>query len=125
QDEPLRLDQGRDDRSSPWHGPLGRHMGEPRRRPDEKITSQAAEKGPAASLAPSAARSTYKEYASRAAVGRRLASGPFCAACGFIRRLLESMSRHLEDRHGYAGARGASRGAWGARGWAPHVPLTP
>jgi CubicO group peptidase (beta-lactamase class C family) len=39
--------------------------------------SQAAEKGPSASLAPSAARSTYREYASRAAVGRRLASGPF------------------------------------------------
>src|SRR6266540_1981633 len=29
------------------------------------------------SLAPSAARSTYREYASRAAVGRRLAAGPF------------------------------------------------
>src|SRR5881409_2588982 len=28
-------------------------------------------------LAPSAARSTYREYASRAAVGRRLAAGPF------------------------------------------------
>ena len=38
---------------------------------------QAAEKGPSASLAPSAARSTYNEYASRAAVGRRLAAGPF------------------------------------------------
>ena len=37
-------------------------------------TAQAAEKGPSASLAPSAARSTYTEYASRAAVGRRLAS---------------------------------------------------
>src|SRR6266566_3281686 len=41
---------------------------------------QAAEKGPSASLAPSAARSTYRKYASRAAVGRRLASGPFSAA---------------------------------------------
>ena len=40
-------------------------------------TKQAAEKGPSASLAPSAARSTYGEYASRAADGRRLASGPF------------------------------------------------
>ena len=38
---------------------------------------QAAEKGPSASLAPSTARSTYREYASRAVVGRRLASGPF------------------------------------------------
>jgi hypothetical protein len=28
-------------------------------------------------LAPSAARSTYREYASRAALGRRLAAGPF------------------------------------------------
>ena len=37
----------------------------------------APEKGPSASLAPSAARSTYREYASRAAVGRRLATGPF------------------------------------------------
>jgi uncharacterized protein len=31
-------------------------------------------------LAPAAARSTYREYASRAAFGRRLASGPFSAA---------------------------------------------
>src|SRR6266436_5592159 len=31
----------------------------------------------AAALAPSAARSTYREYASRAALGRRLAAGPF------------------------------------------------
>jgi micrococcal nuclease len=38
---------------------------------------QADEKGPSASLAPSAARSTYREYASRAAFGRRLASGSF------------------------------------------------
>src|SRR5712692_3749209 len=38
---------------------------------------QAAERGPSASLAPLAARSTYREYASRAAGGRRLASGPF------------------------------------------------
>src|SRR5258707_7290819 len=42
-------------------------------------TRPAAEKGPSASLAPSAARSTYREYASRAAVGRRLAAGPFSA----------------------------------------------
>ncbi len=35
------------------------------------------DKGPSAALAPSAARSTYREYASRAALGRRLAAGPF------------------------------------------------
>ena len=40
-------------------------------------SAAADEKGPAASLAPAAARSTYREYASRAARGRRLASGPF------------------------------------------------
>ena len=40
-------------------------------------SAQAAEKGPSASLAPSVARSTYSKYASRATVGRRLASGPF------------------------------------------------
>src|SRR4029077_20114829 len=45
---------------------------------------QAAEKGPSASLSPSAARSTYREYASRAAFGRRLASGPFSIACRFL-----------------------------------------
>src|SRR6185436_111379 len=54
----------------------------------EPPVAQAAEKGPSASLAPSAARSTYREYASHAALGRRLASGPFCAACGFSRILL-------------------------------------
>src|SRR6266508_4852081 len=32
---------------------------------------------PSASLAPSSTRSTYREYASRAAFGRRLATGPF------------------------------------------------
>ena len=41
------------------------------------VLAEAAEKGPSASLAPLAARSTYREYASRAAGGRRLASGPF------------------------------------------------
>src|SRR3990172_10351044 len=35
------------------------------------------EKGPSASLARSAARSTYREYVSRAAFARRLAAGPF------------------------------------------------
>jgi hypothetical protein len=38
---------------------------------------QGADNGPSASLAPSSALSTYREYASRAAIGRRLASGPF------------------------------------------------
>jgi micrococcal nuclease len=42
---------------------------------------QAAEKGPSASLARSAAGSTFSKYASPAAFERRLASGPFCAAC--------------------------------------------
>ena len=46
-------------------------------RPEYQKRSQAAQKGPSASLAPSSARSTYREYASRAVVGRRLASGPF------------------------------------------------
>jgi hypothetical protein len=41
------------------------------------LSWQAAEKGPSASLAPSTAGSTYREYASPAAFGRRLASGPF------------------------------------------------
>ena len=35
------------------------------------------DKGPSASLAPSTAGSTYREYASPAAFGRRLAYGPF------------------------------------------------
>ncbi|MCI0548542.1 MAG: MoaD/ThiS family protein [Candidatus Rokubacteria bacterium] len=38
--------------------------------------AQGGDKGPSASLAPSAGRSTYREYASRPAVGRRLAAGP-------------------------------------------------
>src|SRR6202008_3837943 len=37
----------------------------------------AADKGPSASLAPSAAGSTYDKYASPAVFGRRLAAGPF------------------------------------------------
>src|SRR5215470_11277961 len=56
-----------------------------RRKPGESD-----DKGPSASLPPSPARSTYREYASRAAIGRRLASGP-----------LSSLSlvgaRHAED----------------------------
>ena len=46
-----------------------------RRRPRHALAG--GEKGSSASLAPSAARSTYREYASRAAFGRRLASEPF------------------------------------------------
>ena len=46
-------------------------------------TAQAADEGPSASLAPSAAGSTYSEYASPAAFGRRLAYGPSSAACRF------------------------------------------
>ena len=41
--------------------------------------SQVAERGPSASLAPSSARSPYSKYGSRAAIGRRLASGPLSA----------------------------------------------
>jgi len=55
--------------------PAVRARAPPRR--DPRLSSSAAEKGPSASLAPSAARSTYREYASRAPLGRRLASGPF------------------------------------------------
>src|SRR5262249_4028250 len=58
-------------------GPYGREMW----RLTYATREQAAEKGPSASLPPSAARSTYREYASRAAFGRRLASDPFSAAC--------------------------------------------
>src|SRR5438093_13495789 len=50
--------------SPSWSGPWAR-------------SSESDEKGPSAALAPSAARSTYSEYASRAALGRRLAAGPF------------------------------------------------
>ena len=38
--------------------------------------TQSEDKGPSAWLAPSAARSTYREYAWRAAIGRRLAAEP-------------------------------------------------
>src|SRR5437879_1290528 len=53
----------------------------------------------AAALAPSAARSTYKEYASRAALGRRLAAGPFSSLWpAFLRRRLGVCRRnHRED----------------------------
>src|SRR6266498_5760084 len=39
--------------------------------------SEGGRSPPPRNLAPSAARSTYREYASRASLGRRLASGPF------------------------------------------------
>jgi hypothetical protein len=42
-----------------------------------RLYSESDDKGPSASLAPSTARSTYREYASRAAIGRRLAAEPF------------------------------------------------
>src|SRR5712692_2510231 len=43
--------------------------------------AQVVDKGPSASLAPSFARSTYMEYASRATFGRRLAAGRFSPTC--------------------------------------------
>ena len=45
--------------------------------PSSTAKASGVDKGPSASLAPSAARSTYREYASRAAFRRRLASDPF------------------------------------------------
>ena len=45
--------------------------------PSSTAKASGGDKGPSASLAPSAARSTYREYASRAAFRRRLASDPF------------------------------------------------
>jgi len=45
-----------------------------------QAAARAADKGTSASLAPSAARSTYGKYASRAAFGRCLASVPFSTA---------------------------------------------
>src|SRR5260370_25285547 len=61
---------------------------------------QAAEKGPSASLAPSAAGSTYREYASPAAFGRRLASGPFSTACLADGAVEGGASRLEEAVHG-------------------------
>src|SRR5262249_19760369 len=77
------------------HRDLLRELAPPPRRPPaarpdrqtKRLLAQTAEKGPSASLAPSAARSTYRKYASRAAVGRRLASGPFGAGCDRGERL--------------------------------------
>ena len=92
-------------------------------------TEQDAEKGPSASLAPSAARSrlarrsrrrderigrswraraSHREYASRAAVGRRLASGPFCASCLALGGVLVARIRDsATNRRAGLGARGA------------------
>src|SRR5207253_11088997 len=43
--------------------------------------------------APSAAGSTYREYASPAAFGRRLAYGPFSAACWYLNDGLDGWGR--------------------------------
>src|SRR6266704_3698660 len=56
-------------------------------------------KGPSAALAPSAARSTYSEYASRAAVGRRLAAGPFSSLWPPAGRGLREEYRFESGRH--------------------------
>src|SRR5262249_17160625 len=56
------------------------------RRDLEDRLGPAADKGPSASLVPAAARSTYREYASRAASGRRPASDPFSTARQRVRR---------------------------------------
>ena len=42
---------------------------------DLPVALERTDKGPSASLAPATARSTYREYASRAVIGRRLAAG--------------------------------------------------
>src|SRR6266542_3608031 len=86
---------------------------------------QAAEKGPSASLAPSAARSTYREYASRTAVGRRLASGPFCAAYGFSRNLLERQGARRDARQFGDGRLATSRDFPHAehRSWRRYIPF--
>ena len=47
------------------------------RPPLHRDARESEDKGPSASLAPSAAGSTYSKYASPAAIGRRLAAGPF------------------------------------------------
>src|SRR5436309_7236008 len=61
--------------------------------------SQSDDKGPSAALAPSAARSTYRKYASRAALGRRLAAGPFSSLWPALlrRRLGVCRRNHPED----------------------------
>jgi hypothetical protein len=63
--------RARGGRATGWSGSATSSTGSP------STWAQALHKGPSASLAPAVARSTYGEYASRAAGGRRLASGPF------------------------------------------------
>src|SRR5207245_7247313 len=80
---------------------------------------QANDNGPSASLAPSAARSTYREYASRAAFGRRLAAGPFSFACGVGKgddaTHYESAARAHHGRRGVGWTACYAGGAAGAR----------
>src|SRR6185369_16428881 len=76
-------------------------------------TPQDADKGPSASLAPSTAGSTYGKYASPAAFGRRLASGPFSPSCSVCGHGLE----HLERSRGRAPASPAQSGALGETSW--------
>ncbi len=69
-----------------------------------------ADKGPSASLAPSAARSTYREYASRAALRRRLAAGPFST-------ISPSLERHMASSCPTDDSDSAIRNAGWRRGW--------
>src|SRR6185369_15141955 len=79
-------------------------------------TPQAADKGPSASLAPSAAGSTYGKYASPPAFGRRLAAGPFSPACAPWRPVGGAAG---------AGAIGATCGRWRPRPPAQRTESTP
>src|SRR6185369_15127123 len=65
------------------------------------ILAVRADKGPSASLVPLSGRSTYGEYASRPAFGRRLAAGPFST-----RKAVGGRGPHL---------RRTRRRRWGAR----------
>ena len=75
--------------------------------------TRGADKGPSASLAPSAAGSTYRKYASPAAFGRRLAAEPFSAPrgressgrCTSYSRMTTGDVRSGEEQAGGAGAR--------------------
>ena len=60
-----------------------------------------ADKGPLASLAPSIARSTYREYASRALFGRRLATGPFSPTDKLIGSFPEKWRRGWDSNPRY------------------------
>ncbi len=69
-----------------------------------------ADKGPSASLVPSAARSTYRKYASRASFGRRLAAGPFSPRSpGVCQRRLRTLTSK-PDRSRHVLRRGLRRG---------------